>query len=61
MEREIRAMKREEFGLREAGMNAKADAARGRYRGMIREYNEFSAAAGVSPKRARLRIATISK
>ena len=54
-------MKREEFGLREAGMNAKADAAKGRYRGMIREYNEFSAAAGVSPKRARLRIATISK
>lgn len=61
MERDIRALKREEFGLREAGLNAKANETRSRYNGMIREYNDFSEAAGISPKQARLRIATISK
>lgn len=61
MEREIRAMKREEIGYREAGLNAKADYTKSRYRGMIREYNEFSESAGISPKPNRLRVATISK
>lgn len=61
MEREIRALKREEFGLREAGMDAKANAVRGRYRGLIREYNDFSTSAGISPKPSRLRVAFLKK
>lgn len=61
MEREIRALKREALAYREAGLNVKADYAQSRANGMIREYNEFSEKAGISPKPSRLRIATIAK
>ena len=61
MEREIRAMKREEIGYREAELFAKAKYTKSRINGMIREYNEFSRRAGISPKPTRLRVATITK
>lgn len=61
MEREVRALKREALAYKEAGLNAKADYAQSRANGMIREYNEFSEKAGISPKPSRLRIATIAK
>lgn len=61
IEREIRALKREVFGYTEAGLLEKAAYTQSRLNGLIREYNDFSKAAGISPKPSRLRITTISK
>lgn len=61
MEREIRALKREAYGLREAGLYAKASETNSRARGLTQEYNDFSAAAGISPKPNRLRVVHTSQ
>ena len=60
MEREIRALKREAFAMREIGDSAKAKYARERAKELENKYNEFSEAVGISPKPARLRVITVS-
>lgn len=57
MEREIRAKKREAYALRQAGRNKEASEAKAMIKSMTAEYEEFSDAAGISPKPARLRVA----
>ena len=60
MERQIRALKREAYAMREIGESAKAQYARRRAKELEIEYNEFSEAAGISPKPNRLRVVAIS-
>lgn len=56
MERNIRALKREAYALKAAGLYKKASEASSRARGLTQEYNDFSQAAGISPKPNRLRV-----
>ena len=61
MEREIRALLREEYAYRAADMHDKAVQARSRARGLTDEYYEFSELAGISPKPARLRVVKVKQ
>jgi len=60
MEREIRALKREAFAFQASGDAKKAAQAKAQARTLETEYNDFSSAAGISPKPARLRVVTVS-